>query len=312
MVNCVTPVDFAVAGVFSHYIFGFSETQHQIGKLNSIMKSLNQFIRQIVGRPYKERVVYSCMFGFSEAFKDRNYPEDADTDYICFTDDRNLESETWRFVVVDTTLYGPQKTSKLVKLCPHLFLSDYKTSLYVDNTVRINSPLNEIFFHLSSIVPFVTYRHDLWDCAYTESDAVIEAKYADPRILKLQIENYERDGLPRHAGLYHSAILLRNHNHRGVKKFGDLWFREIQKYSYRDQVALSYLAWKYSFKLHVFDGYSTDDNLVFWPEDVGPRLPRGFVDDEYLHLNPDLDLNGMTPREHFLKIGSQVGLAWRQ
>jgi len=273
---------------------------------------LKQIIGRLAGRPFKERVVYTCMFGFSEAFKDRSYQKYENTDYICFTDDRSLKSQLWQFVYVDTREHGPQKTSKLVKICPHLFLADYQTSLYVDNTVRINVPLDRIFFHLSDQTPFVTYRHDVWDCAYRESDAVIDAKYADPNILRSQITEYQRDGLPEHAGLYHSAVLLRNHHHRLVKNFGTLWFREIEKYSYRDQVALSYLVWKHGFKLSFFKGFSTDDNLVFWPEDVGPRLPRGFVEETYLRLNPNVSLHEMTAREHFLKIGYDLGLPWQE
>lgn len=251
------------------------------------------------------------MFGSSEAFKDRQYPTDGITDFVCFTDDRKLTSSLWRFEYVDTELLGPQKTSKSVKLRPHLYLSAYKTSLYVDNTVRINAPLDEIFNHLSNETPFVTYKHNVWDCPYKESDAVIEYRFADPKVLTAQIEDYRRDGLPQNAGLYHTAILLRNHNHRHVQSFGKRWFAEVERYTYRDQVALSYLVWKLEFKLAFFDGFSTDDRLVFWPEDVGPRLPRGFVDEDYLRLNPDVSLEGMTPREHFLKVGSQLGLLWQ-
>ncbi len=271
-----------------------------------------QLINKFLGRPYKERAVYTCLFGHSEYFKDRPYNRDDITDYICFTDDKTLSSDLWKFVYVDTKKYGAQKTSKLIKICPHLFLPQHKASLYVDNTVRINENIDIIFSHLSNEAPFVIYKHDLRDCAYMEAETVIELGYADPKILRSQIEDYERAGLPRKAGLYHGAVLLRNHHHREVKKIDNLWFHEIEKYSYRDQVALSYVVWKNRFPLSFFNGYSTDNKLVLWPDDVGDRLPRGFNDETYLRLNPELDLGGMTPREHFLKIGLKLGLPWRE
>ncbi|EBY7415980.1 DUF616 domain-containing protein, partial [Salmonella enterica subsp. enterica serovar Alachua] len=169
-----------------------------------VKKLLNRFF----GIPYKERVVYTCLFGFSEKFKDRSYPKYNNTDYICFTDDKSLSSKQWRFIYIDTSLYGPQKTSKMIKICPHLFLKEYKSSLYVDNTVRINADIDTIFLNLSDNSPFVIYKHNLWDCPYTESEAVIKLGYADKILLSKQIESYNNDGLPRNCGLYHGAILL--------------------------------------------------------------------------------------------------------
>lgn len=276
------------------------------------MQAISLIVNKLLGRPAKKRVVYTCMFGYSEAFMDRQYHRDEDTDYICFTDDKTLTSDFWKFIYVNSEALGPQKTSKLIKICPHLYLSTYKCSLYVDNTVRINAPVSDIFMHLSKEQIFVTYKHSSRSCAYIESDAVIRMKYADPQVLSAQIKEYREDGMPENVGLYHAAVLLPNHNDKQVKKISRKWYREIEKYSYRDQVALSYVVWKHSFRLSLFDGFSTDDKLVFWPEFIGHRVPRGFRDDVYLRVNPDVALQSMPPREHYLKIGADNGLAWEE
>jgi hypothetical protein len=260
--------------------------------------------------PGKKRVVYTCMFGFSEAFQDRATVDDGKTDYLCFTDDTSLSSENWKFVHVDTSKYGIQKTSKLVKTCPHFFLSRYDSSLYVDNTVRINASPDEIWSHLSDDTPFVLYKHPMWDCPFVEADKVTQAGYADPKLIAEQIAAYERDGLPRNVGLFHGAILLRRHNDPHVKDLDERWFSEIKKYTYRDQVPLCYLVWKLQFKFGIFDGSARDDKLMLWPDNVGPRLPRAFDENTYLRINPGLDLQGMSPREHYFKVGMAQGLPW--
>ncbi len=276
------------------------------------MQVIKGILSALRGKSRKKRVVYTCLFGFSETFMDRSTVDDGITDYICFTDDKTLTSKNWRFIYVDTREYGPQKTSKLIKTRPHLFLGGYESSLYIDNTVRINVEPDQIWSYLSDETPFVMYKHPFWDCPYKETDAVIQAGYANRDLLSAQISTYESEGLPQNVGLYHGGVLLRKHHDERVQFIDDKWFQEIQKYTYRDQVALSYLVWKLPFRLGFFPGSATDDELVYWPDDVGPRLPRGFDDKEYLLLNSGIDLQGMTPREHYFKVGMAQGLPWNR
>lgn len=276
-----------------------------------MIRLLNIF-RKSLARKHNQRAVYTCLFGFSEKFMDRPIIKDGLTDYIVFTDDKNLSAKNWKVIYVSSVDLGPPKTSKLVKTCPHLFLSAYETSLYVDNTVRINAAPSDIWAYLSEETPFVVYKHPWWDCPYIETDKVKEYGLADPAALNSQIKRYESEGLPRNAGLFHGGILLRKHSDSKVAALSDSWFNEIKQYTYRDQVALSYLIWREKFKLGHFPGTATEDGLVFWPDDVGPRLPRTFNGDVYLRLNPTIDLQGMSPREHYLKVGFDRGLPWTE
>ena len=250
------------------------------------------------------------MFGYSEAFMNRPVIRDGVTDYICFTDDRTLKSDHWRFVYVDPEKYGPAKTAKLVKTSPHLFVSEYSSSLYVDNTVRLNGPPGEFWSHLSIQTPFVTFKHPWWDCPYMTADKLIEVGYLTHDQIDPQIADYREKGLPANAGMFHSAVLLRMHNLPEVKRLSDDWFAEIAKYSYRDQIPLSFLVWKTGFRVGLFPGRAVDDYLVMWPDVVGHRVPRAFNDETYIRLHPDVRDSGMTPREHYLKVGADEGRQW--
>lgn len=258
-----------------------------------------------------QRVIYTCLFGYSEAFMNRPVIRDGNTAYVCFTDDRTLKSDDWSFVYIDPAKYGPVKTSKLVKTSPHLFLSEYSSSLYVDNTVRLNRPPCEIWSFLSEVKPFVVFRHPWWDCPYVESEKLVETGYLTQEQVDRQMSNYRADGFPKNSGMFHAAVLLRMHNNPAVKKISEEWFEEINKYNYRDQIPLSFLVWKTGFPLGFFPGLAIDDDLVMWPNFVGHRLPRAFNDDVYLGLHPDVASGTMNPREHFLKIGADEGRAWQ-
>lgn len=69
------------------------------------------------------RVVYTCMFGYSERFNDFVYEGAENIDFICFTDDPKLISAFWKFKVVPSGLLDPpgQRSNSrccLTDFCP--------------------------------------------------------------------------------------------------------------------------------------------------------------------------------------------------
>ena len=59
-------------------------------------------------------------------------------DFICFTDNRELQSDVWQFQYIDGSHLPPEKLSRRPKALPHDYLSiNYAASLYVDNIVTI-------------------------------------------------------------------------------------------------------------------------------------------------------------------------------
>jgi hypothetical protein len=90
----------------------------------------------------------------------------------------------------------------------------------------------------------------------------------------------------------------------------EAWFDEIIKYNHREQIPFSFLVWKTEFRLGFFPGHAVDDRLVKWPDFIGHRIPRGFKDEDYIRLHPDVVASGMTPREHYLKVGADEGRGW--
>ena len=88
------------------------------------MKLLHRLFRGTAKR--SRRVVYTCLFGYSEPFAGEHYERDNQTDFICFTDDKTLRSDMWAFRYVDPSLLGPVRTAKMVKILAHRSVAEYK------------------------------------------------------------------------------------------------------------------------------------------------------------------------------------------
>lgn len=75
------------------------------------------------------RVVYTCLFGYSEPFNDFTYDREGIADFICFTDDIHLRSDFWKIQVVPERMLNPPRAAKRIKLQPQKFLGGYSESL---------------------------------------------------------------------------------------------------------------------------------------------------------------------------------------
>lgn len=275
------------------------------------MKSLFHPFRR--SKAATRRVVFSCLFGYSETFSDQHYEKDGRTDFICFTDDRSLKSDVWTFRYVDTGLLGPVRTAKMIKILAHRFLGEYETSIYVDNTIRIVAPYAETFARLErSASPMVTFRHPRRSCVYEEAKAVKAASCDDPAVVDAQMRHYRLLGHPENAGLISGGFLARRHNDPVLVSVTLQWFLQVCLYSYRDQLSFNVVARQLGFEPDYFSGSLTDGQIILWPTITSRRrLPRDFRDEIYLELHGDVRLAGMNPREHYLKYGMAEGRPYK-
>jgi hypothetical protein len=275
---------------------GYEITKLMNGALTSLLRAL---------KLKKPKVVYTCLFGYSEYFSDWTYERPGDTDFICFTDDKTLTSKFWKIVYLDSGDIGPVKMAKNIKICAHQYLSSYDSSLYVDNTVKINWPVAKIFEFLKKDgSSLVCYKHPDRDCVYDEADVIIDLNLDDPAVVARQMEEYRKAGHPEHAGLIAGTVLLRRHNSPDVVEVMEDWLHEVERHSYRMQLSYDVVARRHGFAADFFPGNLNDGLMISWPVLVrNSRVPRDFRDDLYVSLNPDVRATGMEPREHYLKIG---------
>jgi hypothetical protein len=259
------------------------------------------------------RVVYTCLFGYSEAFLDLRLPDDGRTDFICFTDDPELRSQHWRIVQAPKSLLDPHRRSKSFKHRPHLLFPQHECSLYIDNRVRLLKPPAVFFdFLQSGDAAIWLFAHPFRKCVFDEAEAVKEAGYDDPSVVDQQMRQYRLLGYPANAGLNTTTLLARRHNDPKLATAMDDWHGQVLRFSKRDQLSFNVIKHFHQLETREFPGALTNNDLVVWPAPPdGPRLPRDFDDAEYLSLHPDVLAAGMNPRKHYLMYGLSEGRPYK-
>lgn len=290
---------------------GTAETKTVPPPLNCGMNSVKRRFRSFYKRP--ERVVYTCLFGFSERFLDLHYPEDNRTDFVCFTDDETLQSDFWSIVTVPKSLLDPHRRSKSFKHRPHLLFPNYESSLYIDNTVKLTAPPQKFFELLNaSGAPMMMFDHPERQCIYAEAEIVKELQLDDERLIDSQMGYYRFLGYPSDNGLHATTVLLRKHGNKNLIQVMDEWHYQVLRFSKRDQLSFDVVKDFYKLELQTFDERLTANLLCKWPvvRDA-KRLPRDFDDQAYLELNPDVASLGVNPRNHYLDFGIAQGRLYR-
>jgi len=82
-----------------------------------------------------KKVVYTDLFGNYDELQEPNMIW-KDWDFLCFTDDKNLKSNIWNIIYVESELSSNLENRKY-KILPHRFLDQYEVSLYIDSNIKI-------------------------------------------------------------------------------------------------------------------------------------------------------------------------------
>lgn len=211
--------------------------------------------------------VYTCIVGHYDNLIEPEYVEPG-IDYYVFTDMECPASSVWKKIdITQFEEYGklsPTQLNRKIKMLPFKYLPDYDYSIYVDGHVEIQTTISPVIAEMGNCSLGVHY-HRRRDCIYDETTRIAYLRKADMTTVNKQIDEYKRDGYPRHYGLYENTILVRNHRDEGVRHLMDIWWEEYQKYPTRDQLSLPYIIWKTNYdrnKIHIL-GNNIDKSTRF-------------------------------------------------
>lgn len=190
-------------------------------------------------------VIYTALFGDYDDLIDPKEKYDG-CDFICFTDQEHLVSNIWDIRVVKDSRLSRNMMNRQYKILPHIFLSDYEFSLYLDANIKLNE--NPVTLRNKYLIEnnnnFVMPKHFLRDCIYEEAKECVVLKKSSYLPTKSQMSKYKKDEFPAHFGLGENNILLRRHNELSVIKIMNEWWDEINNETQRDQLSLAYIMWK--------------------------------------------------------------------
>jgi hypothetical protein len=192
------------------------------------------------------RCVYTALIGGYEKLNEQPFARQSEIPFICLTDDPSLRSETWRLrLVAPLFAMDPIRSQREFKLKPHVYLSEWDASLYIDNTVILSAPPEAVFERYCASPGLALARHSFRETLLDEFLEVSRLGFDDQGRIFEQLNHYTIDQPEILKEMpYWGGILLRDHADAAVCAFGDIWMAHVLRYSRRDQLSLNMALWQ--------------------------------------------------------------------
>lgn len=197
----------------------------------------------------KKFVLYTVRFGIMRKI---HTPEISipDVDRFCYTD-LDIENDFYHIRKMNLDPLISVRKQRWIKICiPDEIFDNYEYSVYVDCKRASLIDFEWLLSFMESESDFVTRRNKARDCVYDEGMFCIKRRKDLESVILKQLEFYRSENYPTHNGLHYSYILLRRHTER-LKGFSRLWWEQLKKYSFRDQISLPYVAWKHNMRISI-------------------------------------------------------------
>jgi hypothetical protein len=164
-------------------------------------------------------------------------------DFICFTDNPDLKSDTWQIRELENKLnLEPFRLSRHYKINNHLVDSEYDLSVYIDCNYRIRGDLDTFVSHILPIGKQIgMLLHPFHSSLAEEVELCVTNNKDDEEMLRSQYRYYVeekqfRDSFPHIAG----GMIIRRSGDPTIKKLMETWFSQLMRWSRRDQMAFNY------------------------------------------------------------------------
>jgi hypothetical protein len=185
--------------------------------------------------------VYTVLVNDYEELNEQPAAAESTLDFICLTDRPQLTSDTWSIRSVDPLFPAdPARSQRYLKICAHRALPEYDVSLYIDNSVILKRPPEELIESLlSAESTFSLLEHSFRDTMRDEFEQVILAELDAASVCDEQLAHYEiADAESLAMRPLWSGILVRRHHDATVVAAMETWYAHVLRYSRRDQLSV--------------------------------------------------------------------------
>jgi hypothetical protein len=212
--------------------------------------------------------VYTGLFGNYEQLNEQIVQRNSNIDFICFTDDKDLTSESWKIMHTAPVFpLDPIRSARFVKIAAHRYLPTYETSLYIDNTVSLRLPPEEIFDNfLSNEFDLYCVKHSYRETVLDEFEEVIKLNLDKFATIIEQFNVYSMIDPEMFSTIpYWSGFLIRNHNKENIIDVMEDWLAQVLRYSRRDQLSLNYVIRRHNIKVKELELDNVLSKYHCWP-----------------------------------------------
>lgn len=195
--------------------------------------------------------VYTAITNKKDTLKENQNTKGAK--FVAFTD-FPFESKVWERRPVCNEYPDPVRNAKKHKILPHIYFPDAEYSLWIDGSITLKVPLEELIHKFLQNTDIAMFPHPYRDCLYDEAMACITFGLDDPDVIDSQINRYNLEGYLPHRGLFEATVILRRHTNE-IRAFNETWWDEIVWGSRRDQISLPYVLHKTATDVTIMEGY---------------------------------------------------------
>ena len=193
--------------------------------------------------------IFTAITGNHDSSKLPHCP-DPRFDYVLFTDAPAPDTGVWRIRPVTCLHADERRSARFVKTHPHVLLEDCEVAIWMDSNIVILDdlwPLVEGFLASGLAVAAVpnpvnrSMDEEFERCRRKDKDS--------PAVMAEQYRKYRSEGFTD-DDLSESNFMILDLRHEGTADFLDLWWREIDSHSKRDQLSMHYALWKCGLEWH--------------------------------------------------------------
>lgn len=203
--------------------------------------------------------VYTCITGNYDNLIEIEQVE-SNIDYICFTNNKYLTSDTWSVKFINEDLDNLSLARK-VKILGYKYLEEYDILIWIDGAINIEQPITDFLNKCCDLKKFdmIAFKHKYRNCIYDEINECVRLNKENIYNASNLEQFLEKNKYPKHNGLIESTVLVRKNN-SSVNKLMDEWFNMLLMYSRRDQLSFNYCLWKNPIKINFLDMYVFDND----------------------------------------------------
>lgn len=194
----------------------------------------------------KKFAVYTCIAGGYDSVVEPAYPSE-DCDYYLISDrnPQNLEIFQWMNLneIVPEGVEDNFRKNRFCKILGPEIFSEYDYSIYVDGNIKIMGDVRK-YAGMTGRSGIAAHELPDLDDLYAHAMVCTIAKFDKRSLVYKQIDDYYKEGMPRHYGMFECTILVRENKNPICRRIMADWWDQVWKRSYRDQLSLTYCLWK--------------------------------------------------------------------
>jgi hypothetical protein len=232
-------------------------------------------------------VVYTALVGGDRQLREVPLAEESAADFVCFTDDPGLRSDTWEVIPVEPRLpTDPVRSERYLKIVGHPALAAYDRSLWVDNAVELRALPESFVDDWLDEADVAAPVHTLYRTVLEEAEASVDLARDDHLRVFEQLAHYVgASSTAVDTNPHWTALLARRRTPR-VEAVMTTWWEHVLRFSRRDQLSFGVVMAASSLRLQSVPLPNLRSPLHRWPDGWatrsgeesdhrGRRLPAG-------------------------------------